>query len=386
MNTRCYWLLSILVVFVVGCGPPAPTKNPQLAKSRFPTWAPDQELIVQLDEVVHHEKFSIQPPIGFASNHQLMKGLYQWAGPRRRDRTSAVLQVVVSEASRAENLNKRLQSELNAIKRLRSNWSESTLAAGEIDGFKFLKKSWAAEHRGSGAVMNGVVYFGQADNLLVCLKAQEAGSNRERNLKVCEAALLTFRKAHAKSSVERKLGAATSDRTEVVKISAAEMGAIKDGVAADFDGYSFALPADFQLDDAPQVRKGPRGIKIRFWTCENRNPPLNAMFLAASIPMDDGEETARQALVNFSSGFTDQVGIEIQQRGRTREFDSPVGTISGFRFFGTTSMQVLVTGEAYIIRVDKGSIVFMVVTEEGDHEEIAEGVVSGLATLRMSSD
>ena len=387
------FLFVLFVILSVGCGtqPPEVTKAPKLKQSRFPAWEPEDSLLIQLDDRIDQPEFSICPPIGFGQQHRSASRMYQWIGPRRKDRTSAVLQVVISTNHGPANLNKSLGRSLENIKRRRSDWTESELEAGEIDGHKFVKKTWRATHRTNGAVMNGVMYVGQVDDVLVQLNAQEVGANRIGNLKVCEASLLSFRlpsnpgkNADSKNRDPKNLVANSSRNGEAMPtIQANQIAKIQNATTHEIDGFKFSLPKRFSPTDAFNG-KLPRRLKGKVWVVDESDPSTNALLVGLSMPKRTRSVSSRQVIVDTSAGFTDSMGIEIQQRGKTRSFDSPAGLISGFRFFGTMAKKVRVIGDTYIAENDGQTVVFITLLHEGDEKSFTDQVISGLSTLEES--
>lgn len=147
--------------------------------------------------------FEIRPPANFRFIKYIPESkTHYWVGPVRSDETYPQFMVIITELSARDtnaSLAALLSDVMGAIKQRRTDWSETPVEQGKINGLPFVRNSWsgvassAAREGLAGRTMHGVVYLTIHNNQAVQIMCQDVAPDHAEWLKLGGFAALTFR-------------------------------------------------------------------------------------------------------------------------------------------------------------------------------------------------
>ncbi len=217
---------AIVVLLLVGCGeqsaPPSVQSDNQAASTqqraekdrdassdKLPEWSLSEADAESLGSPYKMSSFEIRPPANFDFIKFIPEAkTYYWVGPIRADETYPQFFVTFSEMSTRDanhSLAESMADVMERVKQRRTDWSQTPVEQGKINGQPFVKCSWAgiatsAARAGlSGRKMHGIIYLTIYNNELVQIMCQDVAPEHEESLKLGGCAALTFRVAPAEN-------------------------------------------------------------------------------------------------------------------------------------------------------------------------------------------
>jgi hypothetical protein len=166
----------------------------------LPAWVPDKALLTKLAPYTTVAGYQVRPPKGYDAIEPPPAppgGKYfGWAGARRADKSSPSLTVAVAtpppEVATKATLEQFLDSMLNGVKIRRTNWKQTAVERGQVNGRTFLRARW------SGTIkdwkMHGFMYVTRDGDTFIAVSSQDVEPHHTEALKLAEAAALTFKK------------------------------------------------------------------------------------------------------------------------------------------------------------------------------------------------
>ena len=157
-----------------------------------------------------------------------------------------------------------------------------------------------------------------------------------------------------------------------------------DGERAEFGDYAFTLPKGFQATEVPEGAL-PHNMRIGVWKLmiDETNPA--ALFLANSMTDAQQAKTAtqnmRQALVNYSAGTTDSMGIKIQQRGKTETTQVNGITLTHFNWLAQRADGKQMGGVVYGFVEGDTMTTLLHMVFEGDPETVMSEMKQHIASF-----
>lgn len=184
--------------------PIAPSPGSALADpANLPVWQPDPALIEQLGPYVDFDAYQIRVPKGFQPIQAPAvplpgMSMYAWAGPPRPDGSQPTVLAMVAKVPPQEAANMTLlqfqERMLGGLKRRRSDWQQTPVESGQVNGLPFARTAWQATAPELSRKMAGVEYVTKDGATFLQLRSQDFDAYQEQALKLGTAAILTFRK------------------------------------------------------------------------------------------------------------------------------------------------------------------------------------------------
>lgn len=167
----------------------------------LPEWTADKVLMKNLAEAVEIEGFSIQPP----KDYEMQEGnapegmqLIAWGGEMRANGVRPSLALALFEPPKSESkkitLEQIAEKMIGGIKRSRTQWKQTKVEKGTINGVTFARLCWNGTEPTRNLKMQGFMYFARDKNLIIQLASQDTVSEAKWSLALAEASVFTFKK------------------------------------------------------------------------------------------------------------------------------------------------------------------------------------------------
>lgn len=196
-------LIPVLMVLVfVGCANTTESIVTSEADNESMTpkvFEPENELRQLLGERMDVHGHSIRPPNGYT--HVSPKGAPRgvvasgWTGKQRPDGTTPMLQLMIVSPPEGESvpeLDDAMPKMLAGIKERLTNWKDSELTFGTINGRRFARQSWEGVEPTMDRAARGITYVSVSGNRIFHLQTMDVEPEFE-GLSIGEASLLTFK-------------------------------------------------------------------------------------------------------------------------------------------------------------------------------------------------
>lgn len=181
---------------------PAVSDNGQSDPDAWALTAEEDEL---LEAYYSLGEYEIRPPKGFRYIKYIREAhAHAWAGPIRPDETYAHLMVTIMPYPPGYipgSLDDSLREVMGAIKRRRSDWTETPFEHGRIDGRDFVRTQWtgvattAAREGLAGRRMGGVVFLTVNDMHTIHVVCQDVSPEDTEAIRLGSIATRSFRGA-----------------------------------------------------------------------------------------------------------------------------------------------------------------------------------------------
>jgi hypothetical protein len=162
---------------------------------------PDETLLGELGDAIEINGYLLRPPRGYqettSKDVPTWVKMVAWRGTTRSDGTAPAFAVAVGvppAGERVPDLDELLTVSLDAVKRRKENWSESTPDEGTINGLVFLRARWSGTVPDTDRKLHGAIYVALDGRTVIQLGTQDAEPHHEQELKLWEAAARTFKK------------------------------------------------------------------------------------------------------------------------------------------------------------------------------------------------
>jgi hypothetical protein len=162
-------------------------------------WKPDASILDGLQAASAVGPYEIRAPKGyeFARAQQAPQGMegFAWQGPPREDLTRAMVQVALVTPPRGQGFaspEQFLETMLGGVKRRRTDWTQSAVERGKVNGLEFLRVRWSGT--AEGRKMQGIMYAARDGDRFLQLATQDIEPHHTEALKLGEATIQTFRK------------------------------------------------------------------------------------------------------------------------------------------------------------------------------------------------
>lgn len=172
------------------------------SNEELPVWSVAEADLSTLAAPFEMSPFEIRPPVDFRFIRYVAEAnSYYWIGPVRDDETYAQLIVMftdLAEDDADKPLAVLLQQTLSSIRERRSNWLQTAIEEGRVNGMPFARATWsgvvtsAAREGLSGRTMHGVVYLTVHERTTIQVMCQDVGPGHADSLRLGELAALTF--------------------------------------------------------------------------------------------------------------------------------------------------------------------------------------------------
>jgi len=83
---------------------------------------------------------------------------------------------------------------LDRLKQRRTNWSQTPIERGRINGLSFIRIHWSGTDPDNQAKLHGFVYVAKDGPKYIQIRSQDVEAHHEQSLKIAETAALTFKK------------------------------------------------------------------------------------------------------------------------------------------------------------------------------------------------
>src|SRR5262245_19540971 len=177
-SVKALFLALAGVLLHAGCGGKADDKPPLYAPpktgspsaaSPYPNWEPDAKLLDELGPASDVAEYQVRPPKGYDFNPLPpgppagLKG-GAWAGALRNNQTAPQFMIgIVTSPDGADKMTAQLYLDkmLGGIKQQRTNWTQTTLERGQINGLTFFRIYWTGTELRKRWKMHGFMYAAQ---------------------------------------------------------------------------------------------------------------------------------------------------------------------------------------------------------------------------------
>lgn len=174
-----------------------------ITNAELPDWSLSQADSSSLGSPYKTSSFEIHRPANFRFIKYLPEeNSFYWIGPVRADETYPQFFVTITELSGPganASLAESLSEIMVAVKKRRTDWSETPAEQGKINGQPFIRSSWSgvassvARKGLSGRAMHGTVYLTVHRNKAVQIMCQDVAPDHGECLRLGGLAASTFR-------------------------------------------------------------------------------------------------------------------------------------------------------------------------------------------------
>lgn len=163
-------------------------------------WPADPAFVKMLAPRVTVAEYSFQPPKGYQKIERPGPDgslAFAWAGPVRPDGSRSMMMLITLTTPHGE---KALSAEgvagkmVQGVQRRRTDWHQRKTETGSLGGLKFARIAWTGTEPPLGMHVQGVHYAAKDGVKYVVLWTQDFQPEGAASLKLCEAAIRTFKK------------------------------------------------------------------------------------------------------------------------------------------------------------------------------------------------